>query len=76
MNEPTSLFRRSALALLGTTGAALAQNSVTTATAPIVSGPGPLTGWNGLGSLIALPQKVPLIRLVDRPPLYEYFPLA
>ena len=44
---------------------------MTTGTAPIFSGPGPLDGWNGLGPLIALPQKVPLIRLVDRPPLYE-----
>lgn len=82
MNDDTDqhvqLSRRSALALLGGAGAtlalsrsALAQSSVTTTAAPIFSGPGPLTGWNGLGPLIALPQKVPLIRLVDRPPLYE-----
>ena len=82
MNDDTDqhpvLSRRSALALLSGAGAtlalsrsALAQSSVTTAAAPIFSGPGPLTGWNGLGPLIALPQKVPLIRLVDRPPLYE-----
>ena len=83
MSDSSSpLTRRAALSLLGATGVALAlgraaqaQEMPTSApgqgTAPSFSGPGPLDTWNGLGPLIALPQKVPLIRLVDRPLLYE-----
>jgi len=81
MNDPVvplPLTRRATLTLLGSTGVALAlgrnalaQRAVQTPDAPIFSGPTALEGWNGLGPLIALPQKVPLIRLVDRPPLYE-----
>lgn len=75
-SSANELSRRRALQLLGAfglaatgaSGRAWAQVSAQIDEAlPLVASAEPLASWNALGPLIALPQKVPLIQLTDRP---------
>lgn len=69
--------RRQLLNLLGGTGVALAvgrlsgaqaqASSQSTQPVPSFTGPGPNPYWNGVNPYVTYPQKVPLIRLTDRP---------
>ncbi len=68
------LDRRALLKFLGAVGAAavfrpgLAQTSAQAEEAlPSFTGPGPNPYWNGVLPLVVYPQKLPLLRLTDRP---------
>lgn len=54
--------------LLGALRPALAQTSAQTEEAlPTFTGPGPNPYWNGVNPFVTYPQKLPLLRLTDRP---------
>lgn len=72
MQKP--LDRRNLLKLIGAIGAAaafrpgLAQTSAQAEEAlPSFTGPGPNPYWNGVLPFVVYPQKLPLLRLTDRP---------
>src|SRR5689334_19692523 len=75
-SSANELSRRRALQLLGAFGLAAtgaggrawAQVAAQVDEAlPLMASAEPLASWNALGPLVALPQKVPLIQLTDRP---------
>lgn len=67
--DDDALSRRDLLQALGLTGAALALGGVARAdeAMPPFTGPGANPHWGSVGPYVALPGKVPMIQLTDRP---------
>lgn len=71
---PPVIARRELLGLLGGVGALLAFKPALAVVSPQAqtplasfTGPGALPYWNGVGPYVTYPQKLPLLRLTDRP---------
>jgi DMSO/TMAO reductase YedYZ molybdopterin-dependent catalytic subunit len=67
--DDDALSRRDLLQALGLTGAALALGGVARAdeAMPPFTGPGANPHWGSVGPYVALPGKVPMLQLTDRP---------
>lgn len=73
LEQANTLSRRRALQALGALalstplGHARGDGAGAPAALPERTGPGPSPHWNGVGPMLSLPQKAPLILLTDRP---------